>query len=738
MKKFLSTLLMCSGIWIQAQNYIDNYLLPGLTYTVIASSSNSVALPTDLDFKPNTNELWLALRGNTVGANVIIYNAGLPNQSIQYRKDSNNGHFMPMCMAIAFSDIGDWASIHDDGYVSIDGVQGPSLWSGDTAIHARVFQNSNYLFGSHISMLHQSSWSMGIAHDSAKVYWVFDGDHGNLARYDFVTDHGPGYNDHSQGTIYRYSFVNVTKVPNVPSHMVVDKANNWLYFTDGTGKTLKRLKTTSGTVVGSLSPSNEVLAGYYSVAGASVQTIETFTSQPCGIDYFNDRLVLTDYNTGEITIYNTNAGPNLVKLGVINTGQPGIMGVKIGSDGKIWYVNNTLNTVVRIDPSNSANDAGILNIVSPSMSNYGTQFYSPQFNVCGTGVWPIVTLINNGTNNLTSVNINYKVDNGPITTYTWTGNLAPNASATVAIGNVNVSSGPHSFTVYTSLPNSVSDVNPANDAKQGSFRIINTVPYTFSEGFGSTVFPPVGWDEVGFNRYTYFQRIANYGGFGSNTGCALLNNYLVTNAQPKNRQVDYLILPQIDLTNAPSPSSLNFSYAFARTSFTNPDRLILRASTDCGNTWTTILSRTGSLFETDVPVQNSPFLPLASSWKLESVDLSAYIGQPTIFMFIIENGGGNNFFLDDVNIGSSVFVKQNKITHHVFVYPNPSSGKITLNGVELGSSITVFNLLGQEVLTSKNKSESTEIDLSEYPNDVYYISIDTASSSVVKKIVISK
>src|SRR5687768_1966168 len=123
---------------MQAQNYIDNYLSTGLTYSVIANSSNSVSLPTDLDFKPNTNELWLALRGNTVGANVIIYNAGLPNQSVQFRKDSYNGHFMPMCMALAFSDIGDWASIHDDGSPSFGGVQGPSLWSGDTAIHARA------------------------------------------------------------------------------------------------------------------------------------------------------------------------------------------------------------------------------------------------------------------------------------------------------------------------------------------------------------------------------------------------------------------------------------------------------------------------------------------------------------------------------------------------------------------------------------------------------------------------
>ncbi len=272
MKKQLCAFLLLANFSFKAQNYIDNYLSAGLTYSVIANSSNSVSLPTDLDFKPNSNELWLALKGNTVGANVIIYNAGLPNQSTQYRRDTHNWHFMPMCMAMAFSDIGDWASIHEEfSPLYTDNWQGPTLWSGDTAIHARVFQSSaSFLSGSHISMLHQTEYGMGIAHDSAKIYWVFDGDKGNICKYNFVNDHSPGYGDHSSGVIHRYSFVSVTRVPGIPSHMVVDKVNKWLYFTDGANKTLKRLKTTSGSVIGSLT-SSEILAGYYNVAGALVE-----------------------------------------------------------------------------------------------------------------------------------------------------------------------------------------------------------------------------------------------------------------------------------------------------------------------------------------------------------------------------------------------------------------------------------------------------------------------------------
>ena len=39
------------------------------------------------------------------------------------------------------------------------------------------------------------------------------------------------------------------------------------------------------------------------------------------------------------------------------------MGLKIGTDGKIWFVNNTLNTLVRIDPQAVSTDASISKVI---------------------------------------------------------------------------------------------------------------------------------------------------------------------------------------------------------------------------------------------------------------------------------------------------------------------------------------------------------------------------------------
>ena len=41
----------------------------------------------------------------------------------------------------------------------------------------------------------------GIAHDAANVYWIVDGMHGNIIAYDFVEDHGPGNDDHSDARL---------------------------------------------------------------------------------------------------------------------------------------------------------------------------------------------------------------------------------------------------------------------------------------------------------------------------------------------------------------------------------------------------------------------------------------------------------------------------------------------------------------------------------------------------------
>jgi hypothetical protein len=715
-----------------AQNYLDKYLTDPLTYTTIGNSGNSVNQPRDLDFKPNSNELWVINKGSSQGGSVVIfYNAGLSGQTSQYRKDSHSGHFMIYSSAMAFSEIGEWAAVSEIQNTNSQSAtfMGPGLWSSDTSIFARVFQNNwmnGYPLGSHLDMLHQSPFSMGIAHDSAKVYWVFDGYNGNICKYDYVADHGPGYDNHSAGKIWRYTDVPVVRQPNVPSHMVLDKATRWLYYVDGGTMMLKRMDTNTGTISGNLTPpasGSEPLAGYWSVTGAVKETIDTFTTQICGIDIWQDRLIVGDYTNGNIYMYDISGAVPLF-MDTIITNQPGIMGLEVGNDGRIWFVNNTANTVVRIDPL-------------PAVNNYEKDFYSTGFNQCTNSIAPSVLLSNNGSALLTSATINYLIDNGPINTLNWTGTLATGSSITVALPAITVTPGGHKLTAYVSSPNGVADENTANDAKDGSFRVIDVVStLPFTEGFSTTTFPPTGWSYVNYNPNNYMKRVTNAGGFGNSAGALKMDHY--SGQMDITGQIDYLLTPRINLSSATSGYTLEFSVAYAQYNTSTSEDLRVKVSTDCGATWSTIYSKSGNTLSTANP-QTSAFTPNASQWRRESISLAAYAGQPdVIFMFETESNFGNNMYLDDIQIANTTSIDEQADALSFTVYPNPASAQLTISTQESLSEVVIVNLLGEVVMKTRpaGSSYSYSIDVSTLSKGTYFIHARAGEKSSVQKLVI--
>ncbi|MCH7535500.1 MAG: T9SS type A sorting domain-containing protein, partial [Bacteroidetes bacterium] len=277
----------------------------------------------------------------------------------------NAWHFMSLPTGLAFSKNGNWASSIGAYDANHDGgapFAGPTLWSGDLAIFAQPSGGN----GSHLDMLHASPYSQGVASEKDNVFWVFDGNSNDIVRYDFVDDHGPGNSSHGDGIIHRYSDFSVAKDPNnkVSSHLVVD--NEWVYVVDYGNKKVFRIQIGTGIVGGTpgFGP-YEVLAEYKNVSGYTTNdVVTTGLVEPSGIDIVGDRMIVSDYNTGEVIIYDITNIP-AVELDRINTGALGIMGIKIGHDGKIWYVDYDANTVNLIDIQLvSTNEIELNNVLS--------------------------------------------------------------------------------------------------------------------------------------------------------------------------------------------------------------------------------------------------------------------------------------------------------------------------------------------------------------------------------------
>ena len=354
--KALSFLVIVSSI--ESQNIIDAYLIGNYTTTLMGTQAQGLILPRDLDFHKDVerqNELWVINENNLSGRNhggstVTYYDAGQETQWTEYRRDSYSGHFMHTASAIAMSENGTFGNTLDcqdandsDGYFT-----GPVLWPTDTSIYARANQNGP-LLGSHLDMIHQTPFGEGIASAGENVYWVFDGFHNAIVKYDFVQPHIVGGDDHSDGKVWRHSEVVVQRSPGLSSHMEFDPASGWLYIADTGNERIIKMDPNSGTVTGNLNPYGETLAGYYNMSGTDWDVVaDTDLIKPTGLDIYDGRLLISDYSNGDIIVYDITQEP-VVELGRIETGISNqIMGLKVGPEGEIWFVCHTSHELYQL------------------------------------------------------------------------------------------------------------------------------------------------------------------------------------------------------------------------------------------------------------------------------------------------------------------------------------------------------------------------------------------------------
>ncbi len=335
------------------------YLAVPPLVTVVANSDQDIAIPRDLAFHPDAtrNELWVINKETEDfgGSTVTFYHPDGTDMTFDWRHDQNAWHFMSLPTGIAMGDNNCFATcpgVFDANHNGGDPFTGPTLWSADTAIYARFYGG----LGSHLDMLHVDPNSQGIAHDHWNRYWVVDGFRGDIVMNDFRADHGPGNDYHGDAIIKRYADFSITKDPNdhVVSHDVLDKRNGWLYVVDFGGQRVLRMNTNTGSVSGpGLYGPWENYVDYSMVTGYDWDAIiTTGLIEPSGIELVGDHLYVSDHANGDIIIYDISA-PNTPELGRIHTDLPGLMGITVGPDGRIWGVNATYSELLRIDPQTS-------------------------------------------------------------------------------------------------------------------------------------------------------------------------------------------------------------------------------------------------------------------------------------------------------------------------------------------------------------------------------------------------
>ncbi len=320
-----------------------------VTFTTVGAAGNGLAAPRDLAFNPLVpDQLWIVNYTNS--SVLIVSNASTAGRTYLSRTDSHANHFMPYPSALAFGGTtttfglpGTFATTAESNNGG-NYFMGPTLWSSDLSVFA---VQDPFNLGSHIDMLHCSPYGMGIAWSHANVYWVFGGYTNDIMRYDFQADHGIGMDDHSDGTKYHYVTGLVQRVVGVPSHLALDSGTGLLYIADTGNNRIAVLDTNSGAVGANHAGPDPVLIDKY-MTGATLTTLVSGLNKPSGVELHNGLLYVSEYGTGVISAY-TLAG---VKVNWLDTGLGvnKLMGINFGPDGKLYFIDNPGNRVLRINP----------------------------------------------------------------------------------------------------------------------------------------------------------------------------------------------------------------------------------------------------------------------------------------------------------------------------------------------------------------------------------------------------
>ncbi|MEO6903078.1 MAG: T9SS type A sorting domain-containing protein [Bacteroidia bacterium] len=380
-------------------------------------------------------------------------------------------------------------------------------------------------------------------------------------------------------------------------------------------------------------------------------------------------------------------------------------------------------------------NAGIETIKFPAAKSY----------TCLNTVTPTVQLINEGTTPITTVSIKYAYDGGVVANYSWAGTLTKFTSIDVQLPvSAVLPVGPHSLMVATSMPNGSIDQDTINDVKITDFFIGATQTIPFIETFENVNFAPANWTIVNPNEDATWSRDTTVGGFGASQACAVMDNYYSDFAT--NDFIDDIQSPKFDLSGL-SKAMLTFDIAYQQYDTIIRDSLAIFASIDCGTNWDTIYKKGGPNLATKKDFVKKYFVPTASDWRKDSIDLTPYLGKTNVsFIFRNISDWGQPIYLDNINITGTVttgFKNTSIIENSLAIYPNPSNGSFNLIFNSMTKStynIKITNTLGQVIYQEDLKdftgNYSKNINIANYGKGVYTVSINNADSQSLKKVIV--
>jgi PKD repeat protein len=263
------------------------------------------------------------------------------------------------------------------------------------------------------------------------------------------------------------------------------------------------------------------------------------------------------------------------------------------------------------------------------------------------------------------------------------------------------------------------------------------------ESFEAAALSDINWTALDDKTDNVFWSITNTAAV-TGTSSAKLNNYNATSTGNKHSLVSEPV------NFGPVPGKLTFKTSYAKRSNTTSDVLKVFYSITCGSSWLNISGATFTGTNLASGVIPSSFTPASPNlWEEQTLTLPSNLANKNGILFRFEftnGGGGNNLYLEDINIGgaSVVGIEEAFSASSVELFPNPSGGKVSL-ALELNRSskvtVKIYDIIGKEVLTIADNTEMSagnhQLDASLYTKGVYFVKTTAGNHTVVSKLVIN-
>ncbi len=394
-------------------------------------------------------------------------------------------------------------------------------------------------------------------------------------------------------------------------------------------------------------------------------------------------------------------------------------------------------TTTKCSSTFTVNDASIQDILFPVNT------------VCGSTVAPIIRLKNEGSADLISADIQYEVIGGGSGMFSWSGNLSENESEVVSLPPVASLMNDFTLSIQTVNPNGVQDENVLNDIIEKNLVVVEGVNLPFTEDVEdfSQPFPAQGitiFSEV--NDGFEWEKKIGVSGYGNGVYSILFDNFSVGN--PNLGNSDWFILPEMDITGFNS-AKLNFDLAYTyyeSGSQVRSDELRIMYALGCSGDWQEIWSANGTDLATASP-RATIYQPESSSdWVSQEIGINTDGSDYVRIAFVNITGKGNSLYLDNINVeGSMNIVSTNEIESlsKFDIAPNPSQGYLNVN-VEFKQhkefEILIHDIMGRQLYFRKQTAaiSNEQLDLNEFANGVYMISIRSGNQIITEKFILSK